>query len=96
MSKLKDIIAKGNKARFIRYANETLWYEVRYAVAEDRTIDSASYKAWSHNVFEFPVPASDITGNSVFLAEDTAMLFMRYIRKHLEMLEEARKVQGGV
>ena len=32
--------------------------------------------------FEFPVPIDD-TGNGVFLNEDKAMLFMRYIRKQL-------------
>ena len=40
--------------------------------------------------FEFPVPLSEI-GNSTFLAEDRAILFMRYIRKHMEMLEQAKK-----
>ena len=34
--------------------------------------------------YEFPVPISDI-GNATFLAEDKAILFMRYIRKHLEL-----------
>lgn len=34
--------------------------------------------------FEFPVPISDI-GNATFLCEDRAMLFMRYIRKHLAL-----------
>ncbi len=38
--------------------------------------------------FEFPVPISD-TGDAAFLAEDKAMLFMRYIRKHVAYLEEA-------
>jgi hypothetical protein len=40
--------------------------------------------------FEFPVPISDI-GNATFLAEDKAMLFMRYIRKHLNLIEERFK-----
>jgi hypothetical protein len=40
--------------------------------------------------FEFPVPLSEI-GNATFLAEDKAILFMRYIRKHMEMLEQAKK-----
>jgi hypothetical protein len=31
---------------------------------------------------EFPVPIDD-TGDGIFLAKDKAMLFMRYIRKHL-------------
>jgi len=39
--------------------------------------------------FEFPVPVSD-TGTAVFKAEDKAILFMRYIRKHVDMLERER------
>jgi len=35
--------------------------------------------------FNFPVPISD-TGDAAFMNEDKAMLFMRYIRKHLEMI----------
>lgn len=34
----------------------------------------------------FPVPISDI-GSATFLAQDKAMLFMRYIRKHLENIK---------
>lgn len=37
--------------------------------------------------FSFPVPISDI-GNATFLSSDRAMLFMRYIRKHLELINE--------
>lgn len=41
--------------------------------------------------FEFPVPADPAeVGEATFLAQDKALLFMRYIRKHLAMLEEAR------
>lgn len=43
--------------------------------------------------FEFPVPISDI-GDSVFLNEDKALLFMRYIRKHIAYLEKAKQDQG--
>ena len=39
--------------------------------------------------FEFPVPVSD-TGNGVFKASDKGIMFMRYIRKHMERLDEAR------
>lgn len=39
--------------------------------------------------FEFPVPAHD-TGDAAFNAEDKAMLFMRYIRKHIDTIEKAR------
>lgn len=35
--------------------------------------------------FSFPVPVSDI-GNATFLAEDKGILFMRYIRKHMDLI----------
>lgn len=40
--------------------------------------------------FTFPVPISDI-GNATFNKEDKALFFMRWIRKHLAYLEEAKK-----
>ncbi len=45
--------------------------------------------------FEFPVPIDDI-GNATFLAEDKAILFMRYIRRHLKIVEKAREEQEAV
>lgn len=35
--------------------------------------------------FEFPVSISE-AGTATFLAEDKAILFMRYIRKHMDFL----------
>jgi hypothetical protein len=43
--------------------------------------------------FRFPVPITDV-GTATFLAEDRAILFMRYIRKHVTTLEDARLAQG--
>lgn len=42
--------------------------------------------------FEFPVPIEDI-GNATFLAEDKAMMFMRYIRKHYDLKQKAKEAQ---
>ena len=39
--------------------------------------------------FEFPVPTNDV-GTAAMNASDKAILFMRWIRKHQEMLEQAR------
>jgi hypothetical protein len=39
--------------------------------------------------FRFPVPIAE-AGTATFLAEDRALLFMRYIRKHLATIAEAR------
>lgn len=41
------------------------------------------------NGFLFPVPISDV-GNATFLAEDKAILFMRYIRKYKNELDNER------
>lgn len=40
--------------------------------------------------FEFPVPLSD-TKEAIFLNKDKASYFMRWIRKHLETIEAAKK-----
>lgn len=42
--------------------------------------------------FKFPVPIDD-TGTGVFKSQDKAILFMRYIRKHLEKISKAREEQ---
>ena len=39
--------------------------------------------------FKFPVPTDDV-GNATFLSEDKANLFMRWIRKHLESIQDAK------
>lgn len=43
------------------------------------------------NGFQFPVPFTDI-GNATLLAEDKALFFMRWIRKHLETIESEAAV----
>ncbi len=42
--------------------------------------------------FEFPVPIED-TNEAAFIAKDKAMLFMRWIRKHLASIETAKQEQ---
>jgi len=59
--------------------------KVRFSFYRDRELWYAT-----EDGFEFPVPIDDV-GNATFLHEDKAILFMRYIRKHLEMLDKARK-----
>lgn len=75
---IKEMVANGRKVRFVRYKNRDNEGELWYV---------------TECGFEFPVPISDI-GDATFLAEDKAMLFMRYIRKHLAMLEQARTEQA--
>ena len=43
--------------------------------------------------FQFPVPISD-TGSATLQNEEKAILLMRYIRKHMESTDKARKAQN--
>jgi len=42
--------------------------------------------------FEFPVPVAE-AGTATFFAQDRAILFMRYIRKHVEYLHKSVEEQ---
>lgn len=42
--------------------------------------------------FDFPVPIEDV-GTATMLAKDKAILFMRYIRKHLDLVNEANQAK---
>ena len=44
--------------------------------------------------FRFPVPVAE-AGTAAFAAEDRAILFMRYIRKQMEHVEEARRARAA-
>lgn len=48
----------------------------------------------TENDFLFPVPVSDC-GTAKFLAKDKGILFMRYIRKHLETILDGRDQDGN-
>lgn len=43
--------------------------------------------------FKFPVPVDD-TGDGIFNADEKAILLMRYIRKHVKMLEDAAREEA--
>ena len=40
--------------------------------------------------FEFPVPIKDV-GDGIFMAQDKAILYMRYIRIHLENIQQGKQ-----
>lgn len=45
--------------------------------------------------FEFPVPVAD-TGTGLFQAEDRAILFMRWIRKHRDLISRSREQADSI
>ena len=46
------------------------------------------------NGFQFAIPISD-AGSATFNHEEKAILLMRYIRKHIERTEAARRAQNA-
>lgn len=93
-TRIKMMVARDNQAHFVKYYDNQLWYRVSYTDG----YGGAPYEDGRGNppveVFEFPVPISDI-GNATFGAQEKAMLLMRYIRKHLDYIDKA-KVEENV
>src|ERR1700758_871167 len=77
---LKDLV-KDAVVTFSHFQYGKLWYDVR----PNRGSGAGLYEGESP-LFTFPVPVDD-TGDGRFLAEDKGLLFMRYIRKHLDDLK---------
>ena len=71
---VKHMVMNNNKVHFVWYQKGMLWYRVSFP-------DPNSQETM---LYEFPVPIED-AGDAAFHAEDKALLFMRYIRKHLEL-----------
>jgi hypothetical protein len=85
------LVQPGCRARFLRYADGNLWYGVDYPPPiEERIGQSVVFL----KTFEFPVPIDD-TGTGVFLANDKAIIFMRWIRKHLAYLTKSLAEAGA-
>lgn len=73
-------------------------YKIKEMVSDNKKVKFKYYKNYelwyvTETGFEFPVSIDDC-GDASFLAEDKAILFMRYIRKHIDMLVKAQKESG--
>jgi len=73
-------------------------YDLKDMVRDDKKVRFLHYRnreLWyiTETGFTFPVPISDC-GDATFLSEDKAILFMRYIRQHIDHLEEAERGRG--
>lgn len=82
---LKKMVKQDRYAHFQRYFDGQLWYVI---------LDQSKAEDGPQVGPAFPVPISDI-GNATFGAVEKSILMMRYIRKHLQMLADA-KVQENL
>lgn len=65
--------------------------KIKDEVIDNKKVNFAFYRSGNlyyttDSGFLFPVPISDI-GEATFLAQDKAILFMRYIRKQIEAIQ---------
>ncbi len=70
----------------------TFFVELKqHVTGQVRFIRLANKELWykCEDGFEFPVPLSDTDG-AEFEAEDKGAFFMRWIRKHMEMISAAK------
>jgi hypothetical protein len=74
-------MVKGNTVTFGFYRKGELWYNISVNVGT------------AYDNFQFPVPISE-AGDGIFAAEDKATMFLRYIRKHLELIEDEKVKQN--
>lgn len=87
---------KGDKKPRIRKTEKLVneMDQLKSRVGKDKTVKFVYYcsgELWyvCEDGFEFPVPIKD-TSNGVFKATDKAILFMRYVRQHMDLLKQAR------
>jgi len=71
--------------------------DIKEMVTGDKKVKFTHYKdneLWyiTETNFEFPVPLSDTAG-ATFLAEDKALVFMRWIRSHIKNIENSKAEQ---
>lgn len=69
-------------------------YDIKNMIVGGKMVTFAYYKQkelWytTECGFEFPVPIND-TGDATFLNTDKAILFMRWIRQHINSIEAGR------
>ena len=67
---------------------------LKYMVEDNKQVSFVHFKEgelWyrTEDGFDFPVPVADV-GNATMLARDKALLFMRYIRRQIDLINRAR------
>ena len=84
---------------FATLIKENVMRTLKEMVASGKRVRLAFYRAGELHYstecgFLFAVPICEI-GNATLLAEDKAILFLRYIRRQLELIERARAEQAA-
>ncbi len=71
------------QARFVKYENKKLWYQILYTEAA-----GGKQTNGTPHIFDFPIDIYD-AGGGEFGSSERAITLMRWIRKHIELLTEA-------
>jgi hypothetical protein len=72
------------QARFVKYEDGKLWYQVIW------TEHDANGAPVRPHLFDFPIDITKNDTGGTFGNSERAVMFLRWIRQHLEFLREAR------
>ena len=86
---IKEIV-KGTEAEFVEYRDGNLHYLVKYDHGTDIS-DGTISADWKE--FSFPIPIEDTKG-AVFPAKIKAITLMRWIRKHVSLIQSGAEVEA--
>lgn len=95
---IKDLVQK-RTVEFVRLdrtgENAAVWYRVTPSSKIGGRANESGLTTYETEwlrlpAFEFPIPLEETAG-AEFLATDKAIVFMRWIRRHVELLNEAKQ-----
>lgn len=81
---IKDVMRE--QAKFVKYEDGRLWYQIIWN-------EGGSYSGGNVHLFDFPIPVDD-AGGGAFTSSERALTLMRWIRKHIEFLNEVTSGQA--
>jgi hypothetical protein len=79
------------QARFVKYQDGKLWYQLTYCYEENKTSEFGNvYRTQLPAIFDFPIDVRGEDAGGEFGSSEKAITLMRWIRKHIELLAKAQ------
>lgn len=78
------------QAKLVKYQDGKLWYQILYTYEENKTSEYGNvYRTQLPAIFDFPIDVRGEDTAGEFGRSEKAVTLMRWIRKHIEFLQEA-------
>lgn len=90
---IKEVIRE--QAKLTKYQDGKLWYQILYTYAVPKTTDEGRvYETVAPALFDFPIDVTGADAGGEFGRSEKAITLMRWIRKHIDFLNEAKVCSG--